>query len=169
MQNSSYPLYTALLSDWRVSDSSPLAYLRERTYELDIAAFLHCKELEDLLRALGLWCCESWGIGENEKVKADSLQERAFRGCCWNRRDVILFSGVGKIRDSRENRGELLGNEVMKTASHRNCSLQVTLIDFEQLLQSTKWELVFLHRLLISVTIINQSVLCSTIQQSVNY
>ena len=40
----SYPLYTALLSDWRVSDSSPLAYLRERTCELDIGAFLHCKE-----------------------------------------------------------------------------------------------------------------------------
>ena len=39
-----YPLYTALLSDWRVSDSSPLAYLRERTCELDIGAFLHCKD-----------------------------------------------------------------------------------------------------------------------------
>jgi len=33
-----------LLSDWRVGDSSPLAYLRERTCELDIAAFLHCKD-----------------------------------------------------------------------------------------------------------------------------
>jgi len=31
------------LSDWRVSDSSPLAYLRECTCELDIGAFLHCK------------------------------------------------------------------------------------------------------------------------------
>jgi len=40
----SYPLYTALLSDCRVSDSSPLAYLRERTSELDIGAFLHCKD-----------------------------------------------------------------------------------------------------------------------------
>jgi len=33
-----------LLSDWRVSDSSPLAYLRERTGELDTRAFLHCKD-----------------------------------------------------------------------------------------------------------------------------
>jgi len=38
-----YPLYTALLSDWRLSDSSPLAYLREHTCELNIGAFLHCK------------------------------------------------------------------------------------------------------------------------------
>jgi len=30
-----------LLSDWRVNDSSPVAYLRERTCELDIGAFLH--------------------------------------------------------------------------------------------------------------------------------
>jgi len=58
--DNSYPLYTALLSDWRVSDSSPLAYLRERTCELDIGAFLHCKELEDLLRAFGLW--QGWSI-----------------------------------------------------------------------------------------------------------
>ena len=49
-----YPLYTALLSDWRVRDSSPLTYLRERTCEVDIGAFLHFKEFEDLLRALGL-------------------------------------------------------------------------------------------------------------------
>jgi len=33
-----------LLSDWRVSDSSSLAYLRERTWELDIGAFLYCKD-----------------------------------------------------------------------------------------------------------------------------
>jgi len=31
-----------------------------------------------LLRALGLWYCESWGIGENEKVKANSTTERCF-------------------------------------------------------------------------------------------
>jgi len=61
-----------------LSDSSPLAYLRERSCELDIGAFLHCKEFEDLLRAHGLWYCESWGIGENEKVKADSTTERCF-------------------------------------------------------------------------------------------
>jgi len=50
----------------------------ERTCEIDIGAFLHCKELADLLRAFGLWQCESWGIGENEKVKADSTTERYF-------------------------------------------------------------------------------------------
>ena len=55
-----------------MSDLSPLVYLRERTCELDIGAFLHCKIPEDLLRAIGLWYCESWGMGENEKVKADS-------------------------------------------------------------------------------------------------
>ena len=33
-----------LLSDSRVSDASPLAYLRERTSELDIGAFLHYKD-----------------------------------------------------------------------------------------------------------------------------
>jgi len=56
---------------------------------------------------------------------------------------VILFSVVRKITTSRENR-ELLGDEVMETASHRNCSLQVTLIEFEQLLQGRKWEFVFI-------------------------
>jgi len=67
-----------LISDWRVSDSSPLAYHRERTCELDIGAFLHCKDSKELLRALGLWYCESWGIGENEKVKPDSTSQTCF-------------------------------------------------------------------------------------------
>jgi len=31
----------------------------------------------------------------------------------------------------------------MKTVLHRNCSLQVALIEFEQLLEGRKWELVF--------------------------
>ena len=48
-----------------------------------------------------------------------------------------------KLTASRENRGELLGDEVMKTPSHRNFSLQVTLVEFEQLLQGRKGELVF--------------------------
>ena len=56
---------------------------------------------------------------------------------------MILFSVVRKLTASRENRGELLGDEVMKTASHRNCSLQATFIEFEQLLHGRKWELVF--------------------------
>jgi len=60
-----------------VSDSSPLACLRERICELDIGAFLH-EEFEDSLRALGLRYFESWAIGENEKVKADSTTERCF-------------------------------------------------------------------------------------------
>jgi len=50
----------------------------ERTCELDIGAFLHCKQLEDLLGGFGLWYCESWGISENEKVKADSTTQRCF-------------------------------------------------------------------------------------------
>jgi len=111
------------LSDWRVSDSSPLAYLHEHTCQLDIGAFLHCKDSKGLLREFGLWCCESWWLGENEKVKHDFTTQRYFLRCCWNRRDVILFSVVRKITASRENRGELLGDEVMKTASHRNCTL----------------------------------------------
>jgi len=74
----SYPLYTALWLDWCVSDSSPLAYFRERTRELVIGTLLHCKELHDLFRALGLWYCESWGMRENEKVKADSTTQRCF-------------------------------------------------------------------------------------------
>ena len=37
-----------------MNDSSPLAYLRERICELDVGAFLHCTELEDLLRTHGL-------------------------------------------------------------------------------------------------------------------
>jgi len=56
---------------------------------------------------------------------------------------VILFSVVRQITASRENRGELLGDEVMKIASHRNCILQATLIEFEQLLKGRKWELFF--------------------------
>jgi len=55
---------------------------------------------------------------------------------------VILFSVVRKITASRDG-GELLGDEVMKTTSHRNYSPQVTLIEFEQFLQGRKWELVF--------------------------
>jgi len=56
---------------------------------------------------------------------------------------VILFNVVRKITASRENRGELLGDEVTKAASHRNRTLQATSIEFEQLLQRRKWELVF--------------------------
>jgi len=56
---------------------------------------------------------------------------------------MISFSVIRKMTASRENRGELLGDEVMKTALHLNCSFQATLIEFEQLLQGRKWELVF--------------------------
>jgi len=54
---------------------------------------------------------------------------------------VILFSVLRKITASKENRGELLDDEVMITASHRNCIVQATLIEFEQLLQGRKQEL----------------------------
>ena len=66
------------------------------------------------------------------------LHKGFFCRCCWNRRGVILFSVVRKITSSRENRGELLGDQVMKTASNRNCTLQVVLIEFEQLLKGRK-------------------------------
>jgi len=56
---------------------------------------------------------------------------------------VILFSLVRKITASRENRRELLGDDVMKTASHRHCSVQVTLIEFDQILRGRKREFVF--------------------------
>jgi len=64
------------------------------------------------------------------------LHKGSFCRCCWNRRDVISLSVVRTITASRENqnRGELLGDQVIKTASHRNSTLQVTLIEFEQLL-----------------------------------
>jgi len=81
---------------------------------------------------------------------------------------MILFRVVRKITASRGNRRELLGDEVMETGSHRNCTAQVTLIEFEQLLYRTGNGSLFLHckaTLLISVKIINQSILCSTIQQ----
>ena len=80
-------------------------------------------------------------LGNSLKWKGESWFHKhkgAFCKCCWNRRDVILFSLVRKITATRENRGELLGDEVMKTASHRNCSLQVPLIEFGQLLQRRK-------------------------------
>jgi len=73
-------------------------------------------------------------------------QKGAFRRCSWKRRDVILFSTVWKIKASRENSRELLGDDVMKTASHRNCTVQVTVIEFEQLLyraENGRWEFVF--------------------------
>jgi len=83
-------------------------------------------------------------LGNKWKWKGESwfhYTKVLFCRCCWNDWDVILFSVVWKITASRENRGELLGDEVMKTASHRNCSLQVTLMEFEQLLQSTEQEM----------------------------
>ena len=83
---------------------------------------------------------------------------------------MILFNVVRKITASRKNRRQLLGDVVMKTASQRNCTLQVTLIEFEQLPQGRKWEFVFTlqsHFLDFSIKIINQSVLCSAIQQNV--
>jgi len=56
---------------------------------------------------------------------------------------VILFRVVRKITPSRENRRELLGDEVMKNASHRSCTVQVTLTESEQLVQGRNWEFVF--------------------------
>ena len=73
-----YPLYTALV----------IGLTRERFIALGLPSWTHLRTrywgvfiqqgLKDLLRALGLWCCESWGIGENEKVKHDSTTQRFF-------------------------------------------------------------------------------------------
>jgi len=67
-----------------------LAYLRERTCELDIGAFLHCKEFEDLLRALGLWYCESWAYGNRWKWKGES----------WFHYRKVLFIGEVGIAET---------------------------------------------------------------------
>ena len=105
-----------------------------------------------------------------KRWKLIPLQKSAFSRCSWNLRDVILFSVVRKITASRENGRELLGEEVMETASHRNCTVQVTRI-WTASLHGRNGSL-FLHckvTLLISVKIISQSILCSTMQQSVKY
>jgi len=75
-----------------------------------------------------------------------------------NRQDVFLFSVVQKITASCENGRELLGDEVMKTASHRYCIHQVTSLEFEQLLYRAGNGSLVLRRkatLLISVQTIN--------------
>jgi len=109
-----------LLSDSRVGDSSPLACLRERTCELDTGAFLH---YQDSKFASWVWQIVLWKLGNRWSLIP--LHKGAFCRRCWKRRDVILFSVVRKIIASRENRGELLGDEVMKFASNRNWTLQV--------------------------------------------
>ena len=136
----SYPLYTALV----------IGLTRERSVALGLRLWTHLRWGVFTLQGLKDLCFVglAYSVAKAvEKVKAGSTTQRCLQGafcrCCWNRRDVILFSVVRKITDSRENRGELLGDQVMKTTSHRNCSLQVTLIEFEQLLQGRKWELVF--------------------------
>jgi len=52
----------------------------------------------------------------------------------------------------------------MKTASHRNCTLQVTLIKFEQLQLGRKCELVFTLQTLLVFTL--QTPLCSSQSRS---
>jgi len=73
-----YPLYTALVIGFTRERFVALGLSCERTCELDTGAFLHCKASKDLLRGFGLWYCESWGIGENVKVKPDSTTQRCF-------------------------------------------------------------------------------------------
>ena len=156
-------------------------------------AIFHCIEIFFIIQ--DFWatraCPENRVCPENFQARVGGRPPASYaygnrwkwKGESWlHYRNVLFISVVGiaemwsylvlvqKITASRENCGELLGDEVMKTASHRNCSLQVTSMEFEQLLQGRKWELVFTYckaTLLISVTIINhlnQSVLCSTIQ-----
>jgi len=62
-----------------VHEGKPRATNRSRVNPITVQCKVgNCKKFENLLRALGLWYCESWGIGENEKVKADSTTERCF-------------------------------------------------------------------------------------------
>ena len=68
---------------------------------------------QDLLRAIGLWCCESWEWVKMRRGKLIPLHKGALCRCGWNRRDVILFCVVRKITASRENRGELLGDAII--------------------------------------------------------
>jgi len=82
-----YPFYPALLSDWLVSDSPPLAYLRERTCELAIGAFLHCKDSKDLLRVLGLLVWRKLGNRWN------------WKGESWFYYTKVLFAGVVAIAE----------------------------------------------------------------------
>ena len=117
-----YPLYIALV----------IGLTRERYVVIGLPSWTHLRTrywgvftllgLKDLLRGFGLWYCESWGIGENEKVKHDSTTQSFFCRCCWNRPGVILFSVVRKITASRENRGEPLGDQVVKTADSQATS-----------------------------------------------
>jgi len=50
-------------------------------------------------------------------VEGDSTTKSNCRGYGWNYRDVILFSVVDKRAVSRENRRELLGDGIKKSAS----------------------------------------------------
>jgi len=61
-----------------------------------------------------------------KRWKLIPLQKGAFHRCSWNRRDVSVFSVVPKTTAIRDNHRELLGDEVMKPALHRKCTLQVT-------------------------------------------
>jgi len=84
----------------------------------------------------------------------------------------MLFSVVRKITASIENRRELLGDEVMITASPHRIELHSSsgLLEFEQLLQGREREFVFTLQttLLLSVKIIYQSILCSAINKVSN-
>jgi len=123
--------FIGFASDWRVSDSSPLTEQREVAFELDIGAFLHCKELDSVLRAFGSCCCESWESPKN-RWKFSSLKKRDFRKRSRNHRDLILAS--------KENRDELQDDEVKKTASNRHlCSLAGQLFAAETQTSSHKY------------------------------
>jgi len=73
-----YPLHTALV----------IGLTRERFVALGLPSWTHLRTrywgvftlqgLKYLLGGFGLWCCESWRIGENEKVKHDSTAQRFF-------------------------------------------------------------------------------------------
>jgi len=91
-----YPLYTALLdnlialgfaSDWHVSDSSPLAYLCERTCKLKLGVLT----LQGTQRfASCAWPVVLWKLGNRLKWKGES----------WFHYRELLFAGVLRIAET---------------------------------------------------------------------
>ena len=97
---------------------------------------------------------------------------------CWNRRDVIQFSTVRKIRANRENRRAMPGNEVKKK-THRcpHISQLYSSYDFHRIWTASSGQEMglcfipghFKATWLISVRINNQPIFCGSVQQSVKY
>ena len=69
-----------------MSDSSPLAYLRERTCELDIGAFLHLRNLKICFVSLAYGIAKAGESVKKKRSKLIPLQKGALES---PRRDYI--------------------------------------------------------------------------------